>query len=112
MVQVSTLEKFEGVVEDKPKGWIESFFNPLGVAGQLMSLQDFQTDETVGLLYDLFGEDNFDFIRFSYRPAHDREAASMTFHLTHGEKQDIEESINHPDNVIAMEKLKRVLVGE
>lgn len=112
MVQVSTLEKFEGVVDHEPKGWIQSFFNPLGVAGQLMSLQDFQTDETVGLLYDLFGEDNFDFIRFSYRPAHDRDAASMTFHLTHREKLDIEESINHPDNVLAMDKLKRVLASE
>ena len=74
-----------------------------------MSLQDFQTDETVGLLYDLLGEDNFDFIRFSYRPAQDRTAASMTFHLTKGEKKDIRESINHPDNVLAMEKLKKVL---
>ncbi len=111
MVQVSTLEKFEGVVDHKPKGWIQSFFNPLGVAGQLMSLQDFQTDETVGLLYDLLGEDNFDFIRFSYRPAVDRDAASMTFHLTQGEKKDIKESINHPDNVLAMEKLKRVLIN-
>jgi len=109
MVQVSTLEKFEGVEVHEPKGWIESFFNPLGVAGQLMSLQDFQTDETVGLLYDLLGEDNFDFIRFSYRPGQDRNAASMTFHLTKGEKKDIRESINHPDNVIAMDKLKRVL---
>jgi len=112
MVQISTLEKFEGVEEHKPKGWIESFFNPLGVAGQLMSLQDFQTDETVGLLYDLFGEDNFDFIRFSYRPGQDRNAASMTFHLTQMEKKDIKESINHPGNVLAMEKLKRVLKVE
>jgi len=112
LVQVSTLEKFEGVEEHEPKGWIESFFNPLGVAGQLMSLQDFQTDETVGLLYDLLGEDHFDFIRFSYRPAEDRNAASMTFHLTKGEKKDIRESINHPDNVIAMDKLKRVLEYE
>ncbi|MFK8056911.1 MAG: hypothetical protein AB8F78_12385 [Saprospiraceae bacterium] len=112
LVQVSTLEKFEGVQEHEPKGWIESFFNPLGVAGQLMSLQDFQTDETVGLLYDLLGEDNFDFIRFSYRPGQDRNAASMTFHLTQGEKKDIRESINHPDNVLAMEKLKRSLAHE
>lgn len=109
LVQISTLEKFEGVEEHKPKGWIQSFFNPLGVAGQLMSLQDFQTDETVGLLYDLLGEDNFDFIRFSYRPGQDRNAASMTFHLTQMEKRDIEDSINHPDNVLAMEKLKLAL---
>jgi len=112
LVQVSTLEKFEGVEEHQPKGWIESFFNPLGVAGQLMSLQDFQTDETVGLLYDLLGEDNFDFIRFSYRPGVDRNAASMTFHLTQGEKKDIKSSINHPDNVLAMDKLKRSLAPE
>ena len=109
LVQVSTLEKFEATEEAEPQGWIESLFNPLGVAGQLISLQDFQTDETVGLLYDLLGPEYFEFIRFSYRPAEDREAASMTFHLTAGEKADIRASINHPDNVVAMERLRQVL---
>ena len=109
LVQVSTLEKFEAARESEPQGWIESLFNPLGVAGQLISLQDFQTDETVGLLYDLLGPEHFEFIRFSYRPAEDREAASMTFHLTEGEKADIRASIAHPDNVVAMERLKGLL---
>ena len=110
LVQVSTLEKFERDAElPEPEGWIESLFNPLGVAGQLISLQDFQTDETVGLLYDLLGPDHFELIRFSYRPAEDRDAASMTFHLTAGEKADIRASIAHPDNVLAMERLRRAL---
>jgi len=109
LVQISTLEKFESDQESSPQGWIESLFNPLGVAGQLISLQDFQTDETVGLLYDLLGPENFAFVRFSYRPAEDRDAASMTFHLTEGEKADIRGSVLHPDNVIAMERLRKLL---
>ncbi len=104
LVQISTLEKFEADEEHSPEGWIESLFNPLGVAGQIISLQDFQTDETVGLLYDLLGPEYFKFIRFSYRPAEDREAASMTFHLTEGEKADIRASIDHPDNVLALDR--------
>ena len=113
LVQVSTLEKFEQPRERTPKGWISSLFSPLGVAGQLISLQDFQLDDNVGLLYELFGEEHFAFIRFSYRPAEDREAASMTFHLTEGEKADIRASIRHPENVRAMERVRESLkVGE
>ena len=113
LVQVSTLDKFdEGRAGEtpRPQGWIESLLNPLGVATQLMSLQDFQTDETVGLLHDLLGPDRFEFVRFSYRPSEGRAAASMTFHLTAGEKRDIRASIAHPDNVVAMARLRERLV--
>ncbi len=109
LVQVSTLEKFERPKERSPKGWISSMFSPLGVAGQLISLQDFQLDDNIGLLYELFGEERFEFVRFSYRPAEDREAASMTFHLTEGEKADIRASIRHPENVRAMGRVRERL---
>ena len=109
LVQVSTFDKFAVDEDPQPQGWISSLFNPLGVAAQMISLQDLQTDETVGLLSDLFGAEHFDFVRFAYVPAADREAASMTFHLTAGEKADIRASIDHPDNVAAMEKLQRLL---
>ena len=109
MMQVSTLEKFDQPKESSPKGWITSLFSPLGVAGQLISLQDFQIDDTVGMLYELYGQDNFTFLRFSYRPAEDREAASMTFHLTEGEKADIRASIRQPNNMLAFQRLKASL---
>lgn len=110
MVQVSTLEKFEdSTIEREPRGWIASLFSPLGVAGQLISLQDFQLDDNVGLLHELFGEDHFDFLRFSYQPAEDRDAASMTFHLTEGEKKDIRASIEREGNVRAMGRVRESL---
>ena len=106
MVQVSTLEKFEGPGEERePRGWIASLFSPLGVAGQLISLQDFQLDDNVGLLHELFGEEHFAFVRFSYEPAEDRDAASMTFHLTEGEKRDIRESIGRAGNAAAVARV-------
>ncbi len=105
MMQVSTLEKFERPQERSPRGWISSLFSPLGVAGQLISLQDFQLDDNIGLLYELYGQENFTFLRFSYQPAEDREAASMTFHLTAGEKSDIRASIRHPSNLVALQRL-------
>ena len=113
MVQVSTLEKFERPREPQPRGWIASLFSPLGVAAQLISLQDFQLDDNVGLLYELYGPEHFDFVRFSYLPAPDREAAAMTFHLTAGEKADIRASLRHPANLVALERLREELgVGE
>ena len=106
MVQVSTLEKFEDSTEERePRGWIASLFSPLGVAGQLISLQDFQLDDNVGLLHELFGEEHFRFVRFSYQPAEDRDAASMTWHLTAGEKRDIRESIGRQGNVRAVARV-------
>ena len=109
MIQISTLKKFDDQKQRDPQGWIESLLNPLGVAAQLISLQDYQIDESVGLLSDLFGEENFEFLRLSYQPAEDRQAASMTFHLTEREKADIRASIAQPNNQLALEKIYQAI---
>ena len=84
---------------------IETLLNPLGIAGKIMALQDYEHDNSLGLIYDLLGEDHFDLIRFIYHAGENNESASMTFHLTQREKADILQSFYSPENQQSLERL-------
>ena len=91
---------------EEPQGLIESLLNPLGIVSQLLSLQEYENDTNIGMLYDLMGKDKFEIIRFTYEPSKENEEASMTFHLTKREKKDIQAAINLPENQANLMRLK------
>ncbi len=109
LIQVAGGERLEEISSSDDSGIIESFFNPLGIAGQILQLQDFEHDNSLGLLYDLLGKDNFDVVRFTYEPSNQNEIASMTFHLTKREKNDILEAFYLEKNQKSFRQLKRIL---
>ena len=98
--------KLEEIEASDNEGTLESMLNPLGIAGRIMMLQDYEHDNSLGLIYDILGKKNFDVIRFAYHPAKETERASMTFHLTQREKKDILNSFYLPKN---QESLKRLI---
>lgn len=89
LVQIDTKDGINEVTPSDADGLLGSIFNPLGIAGKLLKLQEFEHDTNIGFIFDLLGEENFDVIRFSYQPTEKNERASMTYHLTKREKQDI-----------------------
>ena len=89
LIQVRGSDKLDEIVSKDDEGMIESLLNPLGIAGQILELQDYEHGNNIGFLFDLLGEDMFDIIRFTYQPSQMNQRASMTFHLTTREKQDI-----------------------
>ena len=89
LVQIDTKDGINEVTPSDEDGLIGSIFNPLGIAGKLLKLQEFEHDTNLGFIFDLLGDDYFDVIRFSYQPTKQNEKASMTYHLTEREKQDI-----------------------
>jgi len=101
--------KSRKIESDEERGIIESLLHPIGIAGRILTLQDYENDNSLGFLYDILGEDMFQVIRFTYRPSADNERASMTLHLTDREKRDVLNAIHLPQNQSSMQKLQQVL---
>ena len=93
------------------QGIIESILNPLGIAGKILQLQNFDHDTDIGMLYDIYDEHFIDIVRFTYSANQLNERASMSFHLTQRERQDIQDAYFLPENQESFRKLKE-LIGE
>lgn len=110
MVQISSSEKIEKTYPSNTQGIISSLLNPVGIASQLIVFQEFEQDNSIALTYDLLGKDNFEFIRFIYRPGeNEKKRAAISFHLTKGERENVLEAIYLPDNQENLRRLSKVL---
>lgn len=109
VVQVSSLDKIEEIPSSDEGGIIETILNPLNIAGQIMNLQDYEHDNSLGFIYDILGREHFEIIRFIYHPGKNNERASLTFHLTKREKENIINSFYLPDNQKSLRRLLEVL---
>ena len=109
LVQVSSLDKIEEISSSNEGGILETMLNPLGIASQIMNLQDYEQDTNLGFIYDVLGKDNFEIIRFIYHPGKNNERASLTFHLTQREKENILNSFYLPKNQESMKRLLEVM---
>lgn len=109
LIQIDTKGENNEITPSDRDGLLGSIFNPLGIAGKLLKLQEFEHDTNLGFIFDLLGTDYFDVIRFSYQPSLQNEKASMTYHLTEREKQDILQAFFLKDNQENLQKLVEVL---
>jgi len=105
LIQVRGSDKLEEIIPKDGEGMIESLLNPLGIAGQILELQDYEHGNNLGFLFDMLGEDMFDIIRFTYQPNQMNQRASMTFHLTTREKNDIMGAYHLDHNQESLERL-------
>ena len=112
LVQLTSSEKIEQVPPSGSTGIVESLFNPLGIAGKVFDVQELQYDNTLSFVHDLLGEDQFELIRFIYRPSNDKKLeASVSFHLTQQEKEDVLNALKLEVNKNSMQRLKAALGG-
>lgn len=110
LVQITSSEKIEEIPSSATKGIVESLFNPLGIAGKVLDVQELQYDNTLSFVHDLLGEEQFELIRFIYRPSNEKKLeASVSFHLTQQEREDVLEAINLEQNQASMQRLLEVL---
>ncbi|MBK7871082.1 MAG: patatin-like phospholipase family protein [Saprospiraceae bacterium] len=110
LVQISSSEKIEKIPPSDRQGVVQMLFNPLGIANQIIILQEFEQDASIGFLYDILGKENFEIIRFVYRPGDkNRRRASVSFHLTKGELEGVINAINNPDNQSSLRHLTEAL---
>ncbi|HHS95723.1 MAG TPA: patatin-like phospholipase family protein [Phaeodactylibacter sp.] len=111
LIQVRGSDKRDQISSTEGEGMVEALFNPLGIAGQILELQDYEHGNNLGFLYDLFGEGMFDVIRFTYEPSQLNQRASMTFHLTTREKNDILNAYYLPKNQRSLIRLLELIGG-
>lgn len=109
LVQINTMAHGTEIPPSNNEGIIESLLNPLGIFGHILRLQDYEHDANLSFIADILGKEYFDVIRFNYRPSKENERASMTFHLTEREKNDIKNSILLPSNSASLEKIKSLI---
>jgi len=108
LVQVVGRDKIQEIDENDNQGMIASLLNPLGIPGQILSLQEYEQDTNLGYIFDLLGDDMFEIIRFIYSPSKDNEMASMTFHLTSRERNDILQSFYLKQNQDGVKRLVEI----
>lgn len=110
LLQISSQVKVEEIAAKDDQGAIEAILNPLGIAGQILMLQDYEQDTNLGFIYDLLGRDKFDVVRYIYHPKDEKkERASISFHLTSKEKDDVMQSYFLEQNDEKIERLKKAL---
>ena len=110
LIQISSKDKFDDMAPTKSEeGLIGSILNPLGIASKILKLQDFEHDTNLGFIFDIVGTENFDVVRFTYRPTEQNEEASMTYHLTTREKKDILNAFYLEENQRNLNQLRSLL---
>ncbi|MCB0613284.1 MAG: patatin-like phospholipase family protein [Phaeodactylibacter sp.] len=110
LLQVSSSEKLEQVTTSGGQGIVESLINPIGIAGKMLIRQEFEHDNTVGFVYDILGQDYFDVIRFMYRPSQSNKLeASISFHITEREKEDVLSAIQLEENQASLRQLMQLI---
>ncbi len=113
LVQISSSEKIEKIKPDRQTGIIESLMNPLGIAGMVLTTQEFEHDNSLGFIFDLLGPDHFDVIRFLYKTSSEGKLeASVSFHLTNQEREDVLNAIYLPQNQVSLQQLVEILTVE
>ncbi len=110
LLQISSSDKVEEITPSGGQGIVESMFNPLGIAGKVLVVQEFEQDNSLGFMYDLLGEERFVQIPFFYRPSEaNKLEAAISFHITQREKVEVLRAIRHPSNQSSLRKLEQLL---
>ncbi len=109
LVHISSMNLGTEITPSDNQGIVESMLYPLGIFGHILRLQNFEHDANLSYLYDIMGPGKFEVIRMNYRPTGENELASMSFHLTNREKNDIKNAINLPSNLRGLERIKQIV---
>lgn len=114
LLQIGTSPKYEKIGATDRRGIITSLFSPIEMAGQIFTRQEFEHDNSLGFLYDLLGEDQFEQVRLNYSQtlAESDGRATISFHITEKEKSRIEQSLFSMPNQIAIRRLIRLMNRE
>ncbi|MCS6930341.1 MAG: patatin-like phospholipase family protein [Saprospiraceae bacterium] len=110
ILQVRCWEKRRPIEESTYKGIVENLLSPLSGAVHLTAMQDFEQDNALTLLRDLLRPQRLQVISLVYRPQNKENEASMSFHLSKREKQDILQAIHDPEVQRGLQRLQCLLL--
>ncbi|MFN8321821.1 MAG: hypothetical protein U0T74_04110 [Chitinophagales bacterium] len=112
IIQIRDAEKQEEPEAQTQKTLFARLTDPLGtVYSNMDNMQDFFTDQKLNYLdEELRGK--LKFILFEYTTEKKDDKAAMSMHISSRDKNDILKSLHRTNNVIAFEKLKRLLAEQ
>lgn len=112
LIQISAFREREEpqvMKEDRP-GIVESLFDPVGVAGNILSVQILDQEVLIGQLAQRLGTDFFHLHRFNYQPAADDPLrTSVSLHLTDRERILVLQGLDAPDMQFRLQELSTLL---
>ncbi len=108
LVQVRDRVKQFDISTAPPAGVVESFISPFGnYYGNMFHIQDYSYDEQLNYVRAFLGTP-FDVIEFNLKN-NEKQNISLSWHLTTKEKIQIYNSVNEPDNTLALKRLKALI---
>lgn len=109
VVVVRSFERQQEIKSNENRGIIETILNPLEIAFKVMSLQDYEHDNNLGLLSDLLGPDMLEIVRLTYLPTEELKDSPISFYITNRERADLQRAINSKESVQSLERLRELL---
>ncbi|WP_420459225.1 hypothetical protein [Neolewinella sp.] len=109
LVQLSAFRE-QQIPEDGHRGVISGLLSPLGVAGNILSLQILDQEELLAGLYRSLGPDRFHLFRFNYQPSVDDPLrTSVSLHMTASEKIQVLRALDAPEQQRRIDELLELL---
>jgi Patatin-like phospholipase len=99
-------------ITEVPKGRTRSIGSYFTIFNSIMdvdNLQDFHHDSYVGFLKSKLGYNKVHLLRFIYKPTLLEERASLSFHLTQREKNDVLNAIYLEENQKTLKRLRQLM---
>jgi hypothetical protein len=109
VVQIRSWEKIEPIRKSDQQGVVEDFVGKATVAGLMTRIEDFRQDNDLAMLSSILEPNQLDIVRFIYQPIHKESEASLSFHLSKRERMDILNAFFSPENMLEVERLKKLL---
>jgi hypothetical protein len=109
IIEMSSGEKRGSITTSSNKGLVEGLISPLGFARTILKHQKYEQGNYVQVMNDYFGENNVHILPFNYQPQQNDQRASMSFHLTQREKNDIHKSLRTEENLKSFRTFKALV---
>ncbi len=109
IVVVRAYDRERRIRGSEKEGVFEALLNPVGIAGKMLMLQNYEHDTNLGFLYDMLGRDKLEVIRFTYFPSEKLKDVPISFHLTEREKLDIIQAIDDEPNRRSLRMIEYIL---
>lgn len=111
-VVVVVVRSFEGqreIESDANRGILETVLNPLEIAFKVMSLQDYEHDNSLGFLHDILGENMLEIVRLTYHPSDELKESPISFYITNRERADIRRAVVAAETQQEMQRIRTLL---
>jgi hypothetical protein len=109
MVIVRAYDREQDISSSEGSGVFENIFNPLGIAFNIMGLQDYEHDNNLSFAHEMLGKEFLRIVRFTYIPDSKMEDAPISFYVTARERADVFQSMKRQEIQKSMQLVRELL---